>query len=150
MAEGLLRYHAGDQFEAYSAGISPTDGIHPCAVEAMEEIGVDISDQYPKRLKTYMGKMGFNYLIIVCARAEKDCPKTFPGVGMTFSWIFDDPRADESLPYDDTLDRFREVRDQIEERMLRWLESPEEELQRAREEREMERLLRKEHLEERG
>jgi arsenate reductase len=150
MAEGLLRHLAGDRFEAYSAGISPTDEIHPCAVEAMREIGVDISDQYPKGLRTYMGKMGFNYLIIVCARAERDCPKTFPGVGTTFSWIFDDPRADESLPYDDTLECFREVRDQIEERMLRWLESPEEEMERAREERELERLRLHERLEERG
>jgi arsenate reductase len=150
MAEGLLRHLAGDRFEAYSAGISPTDEIHPCAVEAMREIGVDISDQYPKGLKTYMGKMGFNYLIIVCARAERDCPKTFPGVGTTFSWIFDDPRADASLPHDDTLERFREVRDQIEERMLRWLESPEEEMERAREERERERRRLHERLEERG
>ncbi len=150
MAEALLRHHAGDRFEVYSAGISPTDEIHPCAVEAMAEVGIDISGRYPKGLKTYMGRMGFNYLIIVCARAEKDCPKTFPGVGTTFSWIFDDPRADESLPYDDTLERFREVRDRIEERILHWLENPEEELRRARKEREMERLLRKRRPARRG
>ncbi|BBL80934.1 protein-tyrosine-phosphatase [Rubrobacter xylanophilus] len=147
MAEALLRHHAGDRFEVYSAGISPTDEIHPCAVEAMAEVGIDISEQYPKGLRTYMGKMGFNYLIIVCARAEKDCPKTFPGVGTTFSWIFDDPRADTSLPHDAILERFREVRDRIEERILRWLENPEEELQRAREGRERERLLRRERPE---
>ena len=61
----------------------------------MEEIGIDISEQYPKGLKTYMGKMGFNYSIIVCARAEKDCPKTFPGVGTRLVWVFDDPRGDD-------------------------------------------------------
>ena len=83
MAEGYLRHLAGDRFEAYSAGISPTDEIHPCAVEAMEEVGIDLDDQYPKGLRTYLGRMGFNYLIIVCARAEKECPKTFPGVGTT-------------------------------------------------------------------
>ena len=104
MAEGLLRHLAGDRFEAYSAGIDPTDEIHPCAVEAMREVGIDISDQYPKGLKTYMGKMSFNYLIIVCARAEERCPKTFPGVGTTFSWIFDDPRRDEDLPFDEWFD----------------------------------------------
>lgn len=133
MAEGFLRHLAGDRFEAYSAGISPTDEIHPCAVEAMREVGVDISDQYPKGLKTYMGKMGFNYLIIVCARAEEECPKTFPGVGTTFSWIFDDPRSDESLPYDSMLERFREVRDEIEVKIKEWLENPEEELRLQRE-----------------
>ena len=50
MAEGLLRHLGGDRFEVYSAGIDPTDGIHPCAVEAMSEIGIDISDLYPRVL----------------------------------------------------------------------------------------------------
>jgi arsenate reductase len=75
----------------------------------------------------------------VCARAEERCPKTFPGVGTTFSWIFEDPRRDEDLPYDSMLERFRVVRDQIEIRMRAWLEQPEAELKRLREERERER-----------
>jgi len=145
MAQGFLRDLAGDRFEVMSAGTEPTDEVHPCAVEAMREIGIDISDQYPKGLKEYMGKEYFNYLIIVCARAEERCPKTFPGVGTTFSWIFEDPRRDEDLPYDSTLERFRVVRDQIELRMRGWLEQPEEELKRHREERERER---RERLEE--
>jgi hypothetical protein len=85
-----------------------------------------------------MGKVGFNYLIIVCARAEERSPKTFPGVGMTFSWIFEDPRREEDLPYDSILERFRAVRDQIELRGR--LEHPEEGLRRLREKRERERL----------
>jgi arsenate reductase (thioredoxin) len=139
MAEGLLRHLAGERFEAYSAGIDPTDEIHPCAVEAMRELGIDISDQSPEGLGEYMGKQTFNYLVIVCARAEERCPKTFPGVGTTFSWIFEDPRRDEDLPYGSMLERFRAVRDQIEVRMREWLEHPEEELRRLREERERER-----------
>jgi arsenate reductase (thioredoxin) len=139
MAEGLLRHLAGDSFEAYSAGIDPADEIHPCAVEAMSEVGIDISDQYPKGLRTYLGKMGFNYLIIVCARAEEKCPKTFPGVGATFSWVFEDPRRDEEIPYDSMLERFRKVRDEIELKIKDWLEHPEQELKKLREERERER-----------
>ena len=139
MAEGLLRHLAGDRFEVYSAGIDPTGETHPCAVQAMAEVGIDISGQYPKGLRTYLGKEFFNYLIIVCARAEEQCPKTFPGVGTTFSWTFEDPRADESLPYDSMLERFRDVRDQIEMRLRGWLERPEEELARLRAEREQER-----------
>lgn len=139
MAEEFLRHHAGDRFEAYSAGISPATEVHPCAVQAMEEVGADISDQYPKGLKTYMGKMGFNYLIIVCARAEKECPKTFPGIGTTLSWTFDDPRSDESIPYDSMLERFREIRKEIEAKILDWLERPEAELEKLRSERECER-----------
>ncbi len=92
-----------------------------------------------------MGKEYFNYLVIVCARAEEQCPKTFPGVGTTFSWIFEDPRRDEDLPYDSTLERFRAVRDQIELRMRGWLEQPVEELKWYREERVRER---RERLEE--
>lgn len=147
MAEGLLRDMTCESFEAYSAGIDPTPEIHPCAVEAMREIGIDISDQYPKGLKTYMGKMRFNYLIIVCARAEERCPKTFPGVGTTLSWIFEDPRREEEIPYDSMLERFRVVRDEIEMRMKTWLEHPEAELARLREQRKRERQEIRERLE---
>jgi arsenate reductase len=147
MAEGFLRHLAGDRFEVMSAGLEATDEVHPCAVEAMREVGIDISGQRPKGLSTYMGKETFNYLIIVCARAEERCPKTFPGVGTTFSWIFEDPRRDEDLPYDSMLERFRAVRDQVELRIRGWLERPEDELERLREERERERRERLEETE---
>src|SRR5215207_11453388 len=123
MAEGLLRHLAGDRFEAVSAGCEVGEEVHPYAVEAMEEVGIDIADQYPKGLRTYMGKMGFNYSIIVCARAEKDCPKTFPGVGTRLVWAFDDPRG-EDVPQPEMLDRFREIRDEIELKIKEWLEHP--------------------------
>lgn len=142
MAEAFLREHGGDRFEAYSAGYKPVGDIHPYAVQAMEEIGIDISDQYPKGLKTYLGKEFFNYLIIVCARAEKECPKTFPGVGTTLSWLFDDPRG-EDVPEEEMLEKFREVRDEVEQKILDWLEHPEEELAKLREERERERRERR-------
>ena len=98
MAEGLLRDMAGESFEAYSAGIDPTPEIHPCAVEAMREIGIDISEQCPKGLKAYMGKMSFNYLIIVCARAEEKCPKTFPGWGRPSRGSLRTPAAMKTSP----------------------------------------------------
>jgi arsenate reductase len=138
MAEALLREHGGDRFEVYSAGCNPGKEIHPYAVEAMEEVGIDISDQYPKGLRTYMGRMGFNYSIIVCARAEKDCPKTFPGVGTRLVWIFDDPRG-EDVPEEEMLNKFRKVRDEIEQKILDWLEHPEEEMAKLKAERERER-----------
>jgi arsenate reductase len=101
---------------------------------------VDISEQSPK---AYLGREHFNYLIIVCARAERDCPKSFPGVGVRFAWIFDDPRG-EDVPEEETLDRFREIRDEIEAKIRDWLDHPEEELAKLKEERERER---KERLE---
>ncbi|MGI8909857.1 MAG: arsenate reductase ArsC [Rubrobacteraceae bacterium] len=148
MAEGLLRHFAGDRFEVYSAGISPSGEIHPYAVRVMEEVGVDVGDQYPKGLRTYLGKVGFNYLIIVCDRAERDCPKTFPGVGTTLAWIFDDPRG-EDVHEGERLEKFREVRDEIEMKIKDWLEHPEEELARLKEERDRERRERR-SLEEAG
>lgn len=138
MAEALLREHGGDRFEVYSAGYEVSGDIHPYAVRAMEEIGIDMSDQYPKGLKTYMGRMHFGYLIIVCARAEQDCPTVFPGVGHQFSWLFDDPRSAE-VPEEERLEEFREVRDQIEAKILDWLERPETELEKLKAERHRER-----------
>ena len=95
MAEALLRHHAGDRFEAYSAGCEAADEIHPYVREVMDEVGIDTSEQHSKGLKTYMGKVGFSYSIVVCARAEKNCPKTFPGVGTRLVWAFEDPRGED-------------------------------------------------------
>lgn len=140
MAEGFLRHHAGESFEAHSAGISPSE-VHPFAVRVMDEVGVDISAQRSKGLRTYLGKVGFNYLVIVCARAEEECPTTFPGIGTRLSWIFDDPRG-EDVPEEEMLEKFRKIRDEIEERILAWIDRPEEELARLREERDRERTVR--------
>lgn len=95
MAEALLRHHAGDRFEAYSAGCEAADEIHPYVREVMDEVGIDTSEQHSKGLKTYMGKVGFSYSIVVCAWAEKNCPKTFPGVGTRLVWAFEDPRGED-------------------------------------------------------
>lgn len=138
MAEGFLRHYGSDRFEAYSTGTEPTGEIHPYTVEVMEEVGIDISDQYPERPKTYLGKAGFNYLIIVCARAEKNCPKTFPGVNARISWLFDDPRG-EDVPEEEMLERFREVRDEIERKVIAWIDNPEAELAQLKEQRERQR-----------
>lgn len=137
MAEAFLRHHARDRFEAHSAGCD-ADEIHPYVEEVMWEVGIDTSGQRPKGLRTYMGKVGFNYSIIVCARAEKNCPKTFPGVGTRLVWIFDDPRG-EDVPEEERLNKFRKIRDEIEQKMLDWLEHPESELEKLRQERQRER-----------
>ena len=143
MAEGFLRHHAGESFEVMSAGCEVGEEIYPYAVWVMDKVGIDISDQYPKGLKTYIGKVGFNYSIIVCARAEKNCPKTFPGVGTRLVWVFEDPRG-EDVPEEERLEKFRQIRNEIEQKIRDWLEHPKAQLARLREERERER---REHLE---
>ena len=52
MAEGFLRHHAGDHFEAYSAGCTPTEKIHPYAIEVMDEVGIDIRHQSNLAIKS--------------------------------------------------------------------------------------------------
>jgi arsenate reductase len=138
MAEAFLRTHGGDRFEAYSAGCAAGDEVHPYTMQAMEEVGIDISDQYPKDLREYMGMMHFGYVITVCARAERECPRVFPGMGLKLTWLFDDPRSPE-VPKEQQLEKFREVRDQIEAKIVSWLEHPEEEIAKLKAQRENER-----------
>jgi len=119
MAEAFLRKYGGDQFEVYSAGLEPK-GINPYTNRVMEEIGVNLSGQYSKGFMEYMGKVHFGYLITVCDEAEKACPSTFPGVGQRLHWSFEDPAAFIG-PDDEKLAKFRQVRDQIEQRIKSWL-----------------------------
>ena len=118
MAEAFLKKYAGDRFEVHSAGLDPK-GINPYTRKVMEEIGVDISDQYSKGLGEFLGKMRIAYLITVCDNAEKKCP-TLPGVSFRLYWPFDDPASLEGTE-DEKLARFREVRDQVDKRIKSWL-----------------------------
>lgn len=118
MAEALLRKYAGDHFEVYSAGLEPK-GLNPYTIKVLEEIGVDTSQHYSKTLDTFMGKVHFGYLITVCSNAEENCP-VFPGMGVRLHWPFEDPAAYEGSE-EETLQKFREVRDQIDARVRQWL-----------------------------
>jgi arsenate reductase len=79
MAEGLLRRLGGERFKVYSAGTDPTDEIHPCAIEAMREVGIDISDQQPKGLKEYMGKQTFTTSSSSAPVPRNAAPRPSPG-----------------------------------------------------------------------
>jgi len=119
MAEAFLREYTDDRFEAYSAGLEPSV-INPNVRRVMEEIGLDLRGQYSKDVAKYMGKKHFGYLITVCANAEKRCPSVFPGLGQRLHWPFEDPAAFEG-PEEEKLEKFREVRDQIDQRIRAWL-----------------------------
>lgn len=118
MAEGLMRALAGEQFEVFSAGTEPKNGILPEVQEAMREIGIDVSSQRPKSVMEYLGKAVFAHVITVCADAEENCPAVFLGMGNHEHWPFDDPAK-----FDDEtrLARTCRVRDQIESRLRLWL-----------------------------
>ncbi len=122
MAEGFLREFAGEQFDVFSAGTEPKDGIHPLAIQVMAEAGVDISRQRPKGVKEFLGRLPVRYLIIVCRGANESCPRIFPGLAERLFWPFDDPAAFAGPP-DETVAEFRRVRDEIRDQILRWLDA---------------------------
>ena len=117
MAEGLLRHMAGERFEVASAGVSPTR-VRPEAIEAMREIGVDISTHHSKSVDEF-APAEFDYVITVCDNANEQCP-VFPGETKRIHWSFDDPAAAEG---DERarLAVFRRVRDEIEHRLQEFI-----------------------------
>jgi arsenate reductase (thioredoxin) len=117
MAEGLLRHDGGADFEALSAGVEPSH-VRPQAIEAMRELGIDISGQRSKSVDEFTGQE-FDYVITVCDHANERCP-VFPGQVERIHWSFDDPAAAE----DDEAGRlavFRRVRDEIRERLREFI-----------------------------
>jgi arsenate reductase (thioredoxin) len=115
MAEGYLHHVAGDRFEAMSAGIEPK-GLNPLAVEAMREIGVDISQQQSKDVVTLLGQH-VPYVVTVCDNAKERCP-IFPGTWKFLHWSFADPAAATGT-HEERLAVFRRVRDEIIEHIDR-------------------------------
>ncbi len=130
MAEAFLRKYGADQFEAYSAGLEPK-GLNPLTVRVMDEIGIDVSDQRSKGVDEYLGKVLFQYLITVCDDAEKNSPTVWPGVNQRMHWSFEDPAAFQGTD-GEKLAKFREIRDQIEKKILDWLESDPLEIEQSR------------------
>ena len=118
MAEGWLRHLAGDRFRAFSAGLEPGI-VHPLAIEAMREIGVDISGQRSKDVASLLGRH-FSHIITVCDRAQQNCP-IFPGASLREHWPIEDPAAAEGL-HDERMLVFRKVRDEIGERVHNFIE----------------------------
>jgi arsenate reductase len=118
MAEALLRHYAGSRFEVSSAGLAPTT-VHTFTRKVLEEIGVDARALHAKSLREFLGKVRFNYAIIVCAPAEEHCPQLYPFALQTLYWPFDDPvQADSGVH---GLQKFRDVRDQIATKLHDWL-----------------------------
>lgn len=119
MAEGWLRHLAGERFDVLSAGVEPGT-LNPLAVKAMAEAGVDISGHRAKGLREFLGRTLVAYLIVVCDRAAETCPTVWPGMWERQVWPFADPAAatgDEAQK----LAAFRAVRDEIREKIERWL-----------------------------
>jgi arsenate reductase (thioredoxin) len=115
MAEALLPLLGGSHFECASAGTHPLD-VNPAAVEAMRELGVDISRRRSKHVAEFLGER-FDYVITVCDRAKETCP-IFPATRSLLHWTFEDPAA---APDGQREDMFRRVRDEIADRLSKFI-----------------------------
>ncbi len=110
MAEGILRHDGSGKFEVESAGVAPSR-VRPEAIQAMHEIGIDISGHRSKSVDEFAGQ-DFDFIITVCDNAAENCP-VFPGKAERIHQSFEDPPAPGVGSDDSRLDVFRRVRDEI-------------------------------------
>ena len=117
MAEGLLTAMSGGGLDVVSAGIRPTQ-VHPLAIRAMRERGIEIRHQRSKSVREFAGE-SFDYVITVCDAAAEECP-TFPGPAQRIHWSLPDPAAATGSE-DERLVVFRRVRDALEAHLAEWM-----------------------------
>jgi arsenate reductase len=110
MGEAILR-DINPELEVVSAGTKIADQVHPLAVKAMAEIGIDISSHYPKMVDEFLDE-GVDYLISVCGGAKEACPAFLGSVGTRLHIGFDDPAYAEGSE-EEIFNVFRRVRDEI-------------------------------------
>ena len=110
LAEGILRAVAGDFLDVQSAGSKPAGYVHPLAIAAMQEIGIDISAQRSKSMTEFMDQK-VETVITVCGNAADACP-IVPGQVNRHHWPFEDP-AHATGTDAEKLAVFRRVRDEI-------------------------------------
>ena len=113
IAEGLLRHLGNERFEVFSAGTEATF-VRPMAIQAMAELGIDISHQQSKKLDRYLGE-SFDDVITVCDTAAEACP-TFLGATRRRHWSFEDP-SKATGSETEQLGVYRQVRDEIRSRI---------------------------------
>jgi arsenate reductase len=111
MAEGILRAAGGDLLDVRSAGSKPAGYVHPLAIRALGEIGIDISEHRSKHLDEFLSS-AVETVITVCGNADQVCP-VFPGQVNRHHWGFDDP-AHATGSEDEQMVVFRRVRDEIQ------------------------------------
>ncbi|MDE0569892.1 MAG: arsenate reductase ArsC [Verrucomicrobiales bacterium] len=110
MAEGILRNVASDLIEVASAGSDPSGYVHPKAITALEEIGIDISDHTSKHMNDFLEQQ-IHTVITICGNADQACPM-YPDQAQRHHWGFEDPAHAEGSE-DEIMEVFRRVRDEI-------------------------------------
>ncbi len=120
IAEGLFRHLGGKKLEVHSAGTHPAGMVHPLAIEAMKERGIDIGNQRSKSMDRYEGQP-FDYVITVCDDAYQECP-FFPGAKNQLHWSTADPSFAPGSQ-EDRRAAFRKTVASLETRIKQLLES---------------------------
>lgn len=118
IAEGYLRYFAGNKAVIYSAGVE-THGVNPKAITTMIEDGIDISNHTSNNITEYHG-INFDFVITVCDNAKERCP-FFPTQAQKFHYNFPDP-AKAVGTEEEIKAQFREVRQQIKDYCKNFIE----------------------------
>jgi arsenate reductase len=119
MAEGLLRARGGTAYEVFSAGTEPRV-VHPLAIKAMQEIGIDISNHTARGIEAFANVAPMDLVITVCDEAAETCP-FFPNARRQVHWGFPDPSQARGSE-EERLAIFRRVRNQIAARIARFLD----------------------------
>jgi len=119
MAEGILRAAAGDILEVHSAGSKPAGYVHPLAIRALAEIGIDIRAHRSKSMNEFLDQH-IETVITVCGKADQVCP-TYPGQVNRLHWPFDDP-AHATGTEEEQMIVFRRVRNEIRAKFEEWAE----------------------------
>jgi arsenate reductase len=91
MAEAVARANHSDVVEVVSAGSRPAGFVHPLAVRAMADVGVDIRDAESKSAELFI-RQDFDAVVTVCDSAAHDCP-TWPGARRLEHWPIEDPSS---------------------------------------------------------
>jgi arsenate reductase len=117
MAEGFLKSF-DPNLEVYSAGTNPASHVSSRAIQVMKEIGIDISQEYPKSVDQFLND-SFDYVITVCDYAKETCPAFSGKVTHRLHIGFDDP-AEAFGTDEEVINEFRRVRDRIKEQFYKW------------------------------
>ena len=119
MAEGFIKSF-DSELEVYSAGTNPSKQVHPKAIQAMKEVGIDLSKNFPKMVDQFL-KESFDYVITVCDNAKDTCPVFIGKVGKQLHIGFEDP-ADATGTEEEILFEFRRIRDEIKNDFYKFYE----------------------------
>ncbi len=128
LAEGLLRAAAGDLFNVESAGSKPAGYVHPLAIKAMAEIGIDLSAHRSKHMNDFLDRQ-VETVITVCGNADQTCP-IYPGQVNRHHWPFFDP-AHATGTEEEQFAVFRRVRDEIRQCFTAYVDGRRDEIKRA-------------------